>query len=162
MHYNFDSYLIELTICDTAHFPAYSVQSVSLNELVWKTTSTRLQNIKQEPIRQAERRISGNEWKVGKYRLNLVNSGECPSRCMVTLNITDDKNKTVWAHQAERTYAMRPVIIRFNSSVSGFLLKFWQWNSQDHVSDYFYFIPVKPLYCVCVQICLVQKCGGEN
>lgn len=111
---------------------SYSVQSVSLHELVWKTTATKLKNIKHELIRQAERRISSNEWKVGKHRLNLVNSGECPSQCMVILNITDDKNQTIWGYQAERTYAMRPVIIHFNSSISGFLLKFWQWNSQDH------------------------------
>lgn len=82
-----------------------------------------------------------NEWVVGKHRLNLINTGPCPTNCTVMINVTDDNDRPVFFYTAERTYGMKPIIIHFNQTISGFLLKFWQWrganNQASHCQEVF-------------------------
>jgi hypothetical protein len=81
--------------------------------------------------------------KVNGHWLTLVNEGQCPNHCNVTVKITDEghHNDTVLSYLLDNTYGMVPVILVFNSHsrtstggafvepVSGFVLKFWTWSS---------------------------------
>lgn len=91
--------------------------------------------------------VSSTVKKVNGRWLTLVNEGHCPTHCNVSVKVTDERhdNETVWNFQHDNTYGMVPAVLVFNSRsgastlvepVSGFVLKFWTWNSANsHLSS---------------------------
>lgn len=89
-----------------------------------------------------------NEYCVGKHRISLIRNGHCPDTCSVSLNITvcndigQKEFPTIYAWQENYTYIMNPALINFDHTITGFVLKFWQWphHSFPDVSICFDFI----------------------
>ncbi|XP_039280527.1 protein FAM234B [Nilaparvata lugens] len=67
------------------------------------------------------------DFRVANHKMNILNSGHCPTSCSASVNVTDRFNHTVWTYHANYTYVMNPVLIHFNHTITGFVLKFWYW-----------------------------------
>lgn len=80
------------------------------------------------PEEEHLRFVEGNN-SAGEHKVIVSNSGTCPNDCSVSANVTDFRNRTIWSYQAQRAYIMSPVSLHFKHSISGFLLKIWQWHS---------------------------------
>ncbi|RZF35744.1 hypothetical protein LSTR_LSTR012042 [Laodelphax striatellus] len=80
--------------------------SQTLSELLTRATNktvTRKWSHKSR-LRQLIMNDGVMEFRVGKHRLSLLNSGHCPTSCTVTVNVTDELNQTVWNYHANYTY----------------------------------------------------------
>lgn len=80
------------------------------------------------PKEEHLRFLDGNNF-AKEHKVIVSNSGTCPDDCSVSANVTDFRNGTIWSIQAQRAYIMSPVSLHFKHSISGFLLKMWQWDS---------------------------------
>lgn len=79
-----------------------------------------------------------NIYSVDGRKLIVENTGHCPNNCKVTVQLIDErtgKENISWEYIAPRVYGMVPATLVFNNSInmlkhhiSGFVLKFWQWN----------------------------------
>lgn len=71
------------------------------------------------------------DYHVGKHRLTLSRIGNCPETCSVTLNVStydeEIQKETIESFPFNFTYIMNPVIINFDHTITGFVLKIWQW-----------------------------------
>lgn len=70
-----------------------------------------------------------NKLNLDKYHLVVENTGLCPDHCSALVNISDDTHHSVYSFNASKTYVMQPLIIHFNNAANGFLLKYWEWQS---------------------------------
>ncbi|KAK9511148.1 hypothetical protein O3M35_005764 [Rhynocoris fuscipes] len=80
------------------------------------------------PEEEHLRFVEGNN-SAGEHKVIVSNSGTCPNDCAVSVNVTDFRNRTIWSYHSQRAYIMSPVSLHFKHSISGFLLKIWQWHS---------------------------------
>uniref|UniRef100_A0A1B6E3T2 FAM234A/B beta-propeller domain-containing protein n=1 Tax=Clastoptera arizonana TaxID=38151 RepID=A0A1B6E3T2_9HEMI len=121
------SYLYSYTCKRETNNDSYNIETLTFQEMVFKITNNSIRSSGHGPILQTL--AKSKEWIIGNHRLNMINTGPCPTNCSVTVNVTGDKDQTVYFHTAKQTYGMKPLVLHFNDTISGFLLKFWQWGS---------------------------------
>lgn len=86
-----------------------------------------------------------NIYTVNEKQLIVENYGICPDSCNVTVTLLDfseqkEKPKIIRNFNGTRMYGMVPARLSFNKSdnpsqsgVHGFVIKFWEWSSNDTV-----------------------------
>ncbi|XP_075212521.1 protein FAM234B isoform X2 [Lycorma delicatula] len=125
-----DSSVLSYT-CKTGN--SYSKElSQSLTDIVSEATKKVFTPVQKTKLKQHVSSGLSNEYSVGKHRLSLSRTGHCPEMCSVSLNITfcndiGQKEPTNFAWQEDYIYIMNPVLINFDHTLTGFVLKFWQW-----------------------------------
>ncbi|XP_043273721.1 protein FAM234B [Venturia canescens] len=125
--------------------------TVPLNELLHannsdlaEVKSNRVFNESTTPENRSEETEIPSEYTIQLtpyYQLNVRNFGSCPGEdCRVSANVTLQKisksDRIIWNHTSENTYAMKPAIYSIGDKpyVTGFAIKFWQW--EDHEKSY--------------------------
>lgn len=98
-----------------------------------------------DSIHQIERKHDQgdeNQFPLEHYCLNVINSHyNCPTKCKVVMNITNNFGETVWSTNIDRAYVMKPVTLELRNNISGFVIKLWRWdNVTDEVSTLIYFV----------------------
>uniref|UniRef100_A0A0A9XCY1 FAM234A/B beta-propeller domain-containing protein n=2 Tax=Lygus hesperus TaxID=30085 RepID=A0A0A9XCY1_LYGHE len=116
--------------CSPAYpFPAPTVKKLKLKDHL---------NIKEPPRNEMSRVMIPDDEKMrfiegnnsaGEHKVMYSNTGRCPDDCFVSINVTDCQNKTIWSYHMDKTYVMNPIPLHFKHSITGFLLKLWQWHT---------------------------------
>ncbi|CAH0393226.1 unnamed protein product [Bemisia tabaci] len=102
---------------------------------VFKSTNAININRSSYTLKQHERIIFHKNYTVGEHTLTVENHGTPPFDCFVNITVMDSKGKVFWRHFSELSTVMIPVTIQFKNSVSGFLLKVWEWLPSSQVEE---------------------------